>query len=212
MACGVSNHVWEFQDLLAQMNRRERRRRKRERKRIEAQLKKAISEQGRQPPEKQYFSKTISAAKLFWGVIAAIIALLGGWAILKPIVHVDPYIHLNPSSPFSERFKLSNDGSFAIYDVHYDCILADARTTHGSRVDHMVIVGGDRGAIEAGQSISIDCPLDSILSINDHYISAEIAFDIQFRPTWYFWPKMKEFLFSGQLDSQGNVQWVISFK
>src|ERR1700675_5106481 len=118
------------------MNRRERRRRKRERKRIEAQLKKSISEQDTQPtkvelhppPEKQYFSKTISAAKLFWGVIAAIIALLGGWAILKPIVHVDPYIHLNPYSPFSERFKLSNDGYFAIYDVQYNCYLDDART------------------------------------------------------------------------------------
>jgi hypothetical protein len=193
-----------------------RKQKRKPRKTPKPQVKIATPKEGIQPIEgeahpprgKRYFSQTITAVRLFWGAIAVAIAVLGAWVILKPNVHVDPYIRLNPSSPFSERFKLSNDGYFGIYDVQYDCTLAWAKTDHGLVVHDALIRGRYGASIEAGQSISIDCPLDNVISTDAHYVSAEITLGIEFRPTWYFWRKRKQTSFSGQLDSQGNVQWI----
>ena|ERR1022692_4859007 len=64
----------------------------------------------------------------FWSALLGAISLAGEWAVVKPVVHVEPYIQLDPSSPFSERFKVSNDGLFAIYDVDYSCRVISAVT------------------------------------------------------------------------------------
>src|SRR5580704_17878952 len=95
-----------------------RKQKRKPRKTPKPQVKRATPKEGIQPVEgeahpprgKRYFSQTITAVRLFWGAIGIAIALLGAWVTLKPNVHVDPYIRLNPSSPFSERFKLTNEG------------------------------------------------------------------------------------------------------
>jgi hypothetical protein len=201
------------------MNKRERNRRRRARKRQRAKLKETTPEEGIPPIKgeahpplgKRYFSQTITAARLFWGAIAVAIALLGAWAILRPVVHVEPYVRLNPSSPFSERFKVSNDGYFTIYDVQYDCILLDAKTV-GFEANSLHIVRGNRsnylGEIGPGYSGTIDCPADEVISGgNNHYVSAKIVLGIEFTPSFDFRRKKRQFQFTGQLDSQGNVQW-----
>jgi hypothetical protein len=163
------------------------------------------------PPGKQYFSRAISTAKVFWSVIAIGLALLGGWKVLRPVVHVDPYIQLDPTSPFSERFKVSNDGFFSIYDVQVRCIILNAAVTRGGGVENTTVTnyGIDRKVLEAADSTTVDCALDRFVRFPiDKYVSADIEIVISFKPSWYPWHKQKTARFSGQLDTQGNVRWV----
>jgi hypothetical protein len=205
------------------MDSRERRRRKRAQRNLEAQFKKAKSEKDTQPTKveaqppqgKRYFLKTISTAKVFWRVLAAVLALLGGWRILKPVVHVDPYIQLNPDSPFSERFKVSNDGFFPIYDVEFRCVVIKATAVMNQvparEIDnvYLTIPTNFRKVIDAAASTTIDCPFDRGVTFpGTKYNSAEIQFTMIFTPSMYFWPKQKDFTFHGSLDSSGNVRWL----
>ena len=130
---------------------------------------------------------------------------------MRPVVHVDPYLQLNPASPFSERFKVSNDGFFSVYDIDVDCRIVKAVTTRGGTVSNVDLFnyGGYRKVIKAADSTTIDCPLsDFVATPNAKYVSAEIELSLAFTPSWYFWRKEKTVRFMGQLDSQGNVQWV----
>jgi hypothetical protein len=72
--------------------------------------------------------KPKTLAGWLWSFLAGAITLGGGWVLVKPIVHVDPYLRLNPDSPFSERFKVSNDGTFDINDVGFMCLIVDAES------------------------------------------------------------------------------------
>lgn len=162
------------------------------------------------PPQgKRYFLKTISTTKAFWSVIGIGLSLLGGWAVLKPVVHVDPYIQFDPASPFSERFKVSNDGFFAIYDVQVNCIVQKATLTGEATVANVRGNAAYLKVLEAPDSTTFDCPLDTWVGFpNRKYISADIEIIIAFRPAWYPWHKHRAVGFHGQLDSQGNVRWV----
>lgn len=156
--------------------------------------------------------KPKTLAGWLWSILAGVITLAGGWTIVRPVLHVDPYVQLDPASPFSERFKVSNDGFFAIYDVDVRCHIIKTVTADGRIVGDVTLVhfGSYRKVIEAATSATIDCPLTSgfIAIPNAKYVSAEIQLIIGFTPSWYPWPKEKTIKFSGQLDSQGSVRWV----
>ena len=205
------------------MDKRERRRRKRAQEKLEGQFKRSKSIEDtqpnrgatQQPQEKRFLSKTVSTANTFWGAVAIILALLGGYAAVKPVVHVDPYIQLDPDTPFSERFKVSNDGLFAIHDVDFGCSIAKATFLNnqlpaGQVVGiHILLPDNYRKVIEAAGSTTVDCPLSDIVNFAGvKYDSAEIQFTVAFRPTLYPWRKERNVRFHGQLDSQGKVRWL----
>src|SRR4029077_10392840 len=138
-------------------------------------------------------------------------ALLGGWRILRTDVRVEPYIRLNPNSPFSERFRVLNDGYFSIYDVESDCRVIKAIDMNEGLAteDFMIGVGIYRKEIPAGDSTTIDCPFNRMFATMPPvpYLSAEIELIVHFRPPWYIWKKRKAVKFTGVSDSQWNVHW-----
>lgn len=161
--------------------------------------------------KKLHFGKPKTVAGWLWRILIAVITLVGGWALVRPVVHIDPFIQLDPSSPFSERFKVANDGLFAIYDVYFSCHITKAMLYPAGHVTDIGIIGPNkyRKVIEAADSTTIDCPLSQAVAFPGRkYISAEIELKATFRPSWYPWHKEKTSKFSGQLDSQGNVQWL----
>jgi hypothetical protein len=196
-----------------------RKRGKREQEKPESQVKKPTSEkdtqpakvEGHPPLDKRYFLRTMSMAKVFWSAIAVGLSLLGGWSVIRPVVRVQPYIQLDPSSPFSERFELSNDGLFAIHDVESSCQVIYANTVNHQWVKDVTFPShrSYSKTIEAADSTSIDCPVSTFVNVGQsQYVEARIEFKLEFTPSWYLWKKTKTVLFDGQLDSQGSVKWI----
>jgi hypothetical protein len=171
----------------------------------------------RAKPASAHSWKPKTLAGWLWSALVVVIGLAGGvagiWAVVKPVVHVDPYIQLDPLTPFSERFKVSNDGYLSIYNIDASCYIGEAKTSaivglHGATMlKNILITSRRRQILEPGNSMTINCPVDQIMVLNSKFVSAEIEFIIDFNPSWYFWREHMKVRFSGQLDSQGNVQW-----
>jgi hypothetical protein len=162
------------------------------------------------PTQKKLFGQTAGAISWFFRGLLGLITLAGGWALVRPVVRVEPYIQLDPSNPFSERFKLSNEGNFSIRDVSYFCYVKSAKGP-GFDIDDMRIVKnfGYQKTMIAGISTTIDCPLSNIVEVDGgRYSSATIAFSVTFKPDWYVWHKTRVEWFEGTLDSEGRVQWL----
>jgi hypothetical protein len=159
---------------------------------------------------RQYFEQPISKVKSVVAFVVVCLAFLGGWAVVRPDVRVEPYIQLDPSSPFSERFKVSNNGYFEIYDVDSSCGIISANTDKNQVFKNGLVDSGSgyRNVLGAGDSTTVDCPLSKYVRFDAKYVSAEIVFFVKYRPSWYMWHKRKMARFSGELDSEGHVQWV----
>lgn len=147
-----------------------------------------------------------------WSILIAVITLAGAWILVRPVIHVEPYTRLNPTSPFSERFKVSNDGNFAVHDVYSACLILEAKTADGKEIHDSTLQDNPyTKTLDAAHSTTIDCDIErATFRGNMRFISADIELAIIFRPPWYFGQKTNIFRFSGQLNSQGNVEWVYS--
>lgn len=145
-----------------------------------------------------------------WSAFLALITIAGGWTIVRPVVHVDPYLEMDSSSPFSERFKVSNDGYFPIYDVDATCTILDAQIGrmrfsdihHEARIYSKELEGG-------GGGITIDCPFSNMVSApGKQWVGVDIGFFVMFRPSWHISRAEKYVTFSGRPDSEGKIKWM----
>jgi hypothetical protein len=101
-----------------------------------------------------------------WSAFLAVITIAGGWTVVKPVVHVEPYAELDSSSMFSERFKVSNDGYFSVYDVDATCTVLAAQS--GTIIMNDIFQGVQkyRKELEAGGgSTTIDCPFSNLVTL-----------------------------------------------
>jgi len=161
---------------------------------------------------KRHFWKFTTLAGWFWSAFAGLIVLAGGWTIVNPVVHLDPYNRLNPDSPFSERFRVSNDGNFDIDDVSFRCLVVNASSEYNNSQNTQTnnLFDADVAAtISAHGSTTVDCPVEQFLGYDAthlHYTAAEMEFRMRFRPTLYWWQKPC-FRFIGVLNSQQQVEW-----
>ena len=143
------------------------------------------------------------------------LALGGGWDLVRPVLHVDPYISLNPDSPFSERFHISNDGHFKIRDATFGCLVIRTKSQSESIMKLLTAYNqieahpGYVNTIIASGGTTIDCPFDRALNTgaNMRYAEAEMEFRVRFSPTFYFWRRESCFRFLGVLNDQGRVEW-----
>ena len=205
------------------MDRRERRRKKR----LEARLRKGITVT---EPSKasapsivlkespswgrrglQTFRKTVSGTKALWGVIAAVLALIGYYASFHPNVSVDPDRLLNPSDPFSTLFSVKNDSSiFDVRNLHPACYTIHVLTDHNFGMNGL----GPRPAptipvIESMQKTTIDCPpwVSGFGGGAGNILSAFIEIDVSYRQDWWPAATTQRFPFRGVIDSQKAVYW-----
>jgi len=170
-----------------------------------------------QRQERAHFQKTISFAKIFWSVLLGAITIGGGWVLIRPVVHVSPFLRLNAKLPFSERFEVQNNGYFAMHDIHKACrgVSVNSSGPRGGNFetrDNLYLSSETTDLLAAGGSTTTDCPLDRILGLfgleNSVFTTAEIEIIIDFRPSWYPWRKKNSFRFKGQYDSSGSIQWL----
>jgi hypothetical protein len=145
-----------------------------------------------------------------WSAFLAVITIAGGWTVVKPVVHVEPYAELDSSSMFSERFKVSNDGYFSVYDVDAICTVLAAQS--GTIIMNDIFQGVQkyRKELEAGGgSTTIDCPFSNLVTLEGRqWAGADIGFSVMYRPSWHFKRAEKYVTFSARRDSEGKVKWL----
>jgi hypothetical protein len=176
--------------------------------------KKRIKPPKRPVQAKSHFWKPTTLAGWFWTVLVGIITLAGGWTFVRPVVHVEPYVQLNPGSPFTERFKVSNDGNLDINDLKFECFIS-LRSETNSVKDLRAwnnLLDADPPYVKtivASGTTTIGCPIDRMLGIENEkqYHAAELTFSVKFTPSMYPWKKQACFGFVGVLDVQNKAQW-----
>jgi hypothetical protein len=163
------------------------------------------------PPKKWWLRWAPKTVDWVWSAFLAVIAIAGGWTIVKkPVVRVDPYLELDSSSPFSERFKVSNEGYFSIYDVDATCTILDAQVGrmrfsdiyHEAKKYSRELEGG-------GGSTTVDCPFSNMVSAaGKQWAGVDIGFSVMYRPSWHISRAEKYVTFSGRPDSEGKIKWM----
>jgi hypothetical protein len=146
-----------------------------------------------------------------WWLLGAAITIGGGWATFRPKILVEPYLTLNPGDAFSERFRVSNQGLFAVYDVDSKCFVQESKTeVYRFQIDNITVPTGTafRKTLEADQSFTIDCPMNSYVAVQgDRFGKTEIYLIVKLVPSWWFLSQTKLFRFIGERDTNGEFKW-----
>lgn len=161
-----------------------------------------------------FFRKTISILRRVAPKLAAgLVALIGLWAVIRPVLHVDPFREFDPATPFSERFKVSNDGNFGVYKLQFICVV-DSVVVRGLKdvkyfnnfIDAVPYLVDE---IPASGNTTIYCPLDRAIYTPGgvNYDQATMTFEIRFRDILHPWGTKTCFRFVGLLDSENKMQW-----
>ena len=144
----------------------------------------------------------------------AVLALLGGYSVLRPHVPLEPYIPLNPVDPYSTQFTVKNENTiFDIYSV--DCVRWPRRMSSGngfSVVSPGLLPHLNRTIprLIPGGSSTVDCPpvIGGIGTYSGQVVSAELEIDISYKQSWWPFAQNERYPFTAMTDTQNVVHWV----
>ena len=158
-------------------------------------------------------SKVKNASRRVWTWVvsaAVVIGLWASWVEFKPSLHTEPFRQLNPASPFSEAFTVSNDGKLAVYNLKFYChIIAAHKGTAIYEDNQMDAEPSKLSTILSSGSTTIYCPIERATGNDspDKYTRAQITFRVTFQHLLHPWGTQDCFQFLGVLDSDNRVQW-----
>jgi hypothetical protein len=103
----------------------------------------------------------------FWKLLLALVTLSGiGLWQLWPRIGVDPYVSLDPHSPFAQQFYVQNNSVYSIDNVESRCMAVDVRAGHVSGSQFAVQNPFDRaGHLTPGAKTNVTCKLDVIFGL-----------------------------------------------
>ena len=130
-----------------------------------------------------------------------------------PVLHVDPFREFNPATPFSEGFKVSNDGKLDLYNLKFYChtihVKVGTNNFYGS--NQLDAQPWKVRTIPASGNITIYCPLESSIYSDDHgqtkYAKTQIGFRVRFQHLLHPWGTQTCFQFLGVPDYTDTLQW-----
>jgi hypothetical protein len=140
------------------------------------------------------------------GTVSAMLAFL----VFRPNIKVEPTSTMNSSDPFSEEFRVINDGAFEITQVHYACAITfidsgqpDADTVFNESNPVMVPIAPHVNAIERNGSSTAECDFFARFGPELKRVRIEM---VVFYKSLLFQGFVTQ-KFSATRDSQGNVVW-----
>jgi hypothetical protein len=214
-------HRWQVR---LTMDRHERRRRRR----IEEKLRKKL---GKEPMSKEtssarrehveslpqnrkgrrYLTRAISRTKLLWGIVVSALTLLGGYALLRPHVSIEPGLLLNPGDPFSTQFDVTNDSLvFDIKDLNPSCYTVFVETTNRVRLNGLPPRPSPSIPwLGAREKTTTSCPpwIGGLGAGAGNVTTAYIVITILYRQEWWPFQGTQAFPLKGVVDSQKGVHW-----
>jgi hypothetical protein len=198
------------------MNRKERREKERELKKHEMRLRKQEERLRREgAPSQSLFRRAGQAiiGKTIW-LIGAALALLGGYALARPHVSVEPSLSLNPLDPYTTQFIVKNENSvFETRDIHCVCWPRKMQTEHNigvlslgplPNVQHTIPI------LSPGGSSTVDCPsvIGGVGAWSGEVLDAELEIVVSYKQSWWPLGITDRNAFTAKRDSQHGVHWV----
>jgi len=146
------------------------------------------------PPVQRLGMRISRPIAFFWGGVvglSVIVSLLLSVLYFRQEIAVDPGFSYSPSDPFSQRFVITNNGPFAIHEVHYTCAVTflatgnpQADAVSNSYVPVMVPVTGHIPAIRWKEKTSTDC--DFIARFGPELQSLRIDINVFYKRKFWF--------------------------
>jgi hypothetical protein len=201
------------------MDRRERRRRKR----VEEKLKRKLSfressqanieraKSSRQSSARKYFTHALSRTKLLLGLVLSGLTLLGGLALFRPHVSVDPDLVLDPGDPFSTQFNITNQNVlFDVKNLQSFCRTIYVITSHNVGLSGLPPRPSPSiPQLGSQEKTTITCPpwIGGLGAGAGNVLVAYIEMDISYRQDWWPVERQERFPLRGVRDSQNGVHW-----
>lgn len=149
-----------------------------------------------------------------WSLIVAALTLLGGYAIFRPHVSIEPQIALNPVNPYTTQFNIKNEN--LIFDIYSIDAVCWPRTMQSGNNFSVVSPGPLKNVhheiarLEPGGNSTVDCPpvIGGIGSFAGVVVDAELEIDVSYRQSWWPFSQQERYAFAAKRDVQGAVHWV----
>jgi len=206
------------------MNRRQRKNRER---RLKAKLKERIIAKELPPPHKEHkvsppslglginlFDKALSGTKLLWGLVVVVLTLVGGYAICRRHVSVEPYVPLSPVDPYQTLFTIRNEnGVFEVHDIESVCWPRKMASGNGFSVispGPLQNVRREIPSLEPSESSTVDCPpvIGGIGTYAGEVRDAELEIDVSYKQSFWHGKKAERYAFRAMTDTNKAVHWV----
>jgi len=156
----------------------------------------------------------MSAWSNFWESILAGLGLIGGYALFRPHVSIEPQIALNPVNPYTTQFNIKNESVlFDIYNVNAVCWPRNMQSGNGFSVVSpapLVNVHHEIKLLEAGASSTVDCPpvIGGIGRWSGVVANAELEILVSYKQNWWPFARQERYPFASKRDVQGAVHLV----
>ncbi|MGB8495762.1 MAG: hypothetical protein WCE53_15285 [Candidatus Acidiferrum sp.] len=164
-----------------------------------------------QGPEASNQGKTIPRLKKFLNFVVIMLAFLGGYALFRPNVSVDPDLLLNPGDPFSTQFSVTNENViFDVKDLQPFCRTIHVITSHNVGMFGLPGIPSQIiPVLSARQKTTINCRewIGGLGAGAGDVLAAYIEIDVSYRQNWWPREKTQRFPFKGVIDSQKGVHW-----
>jgi hypothetical protein len=193
------------------MGRKERRQVQREQEKLRKKREKELAN----APKVSLIRRLSKAAwGNFWAFILAGLALIGGYALFRPHVSIEPQMALNPVDPYTTQFNIKNENAlFDIYNVNAVCWPRNMESGNNFSVvslGPLPNIHHEIRLLEAGASSTVDCPsvIGGVGRWSGVVANAELEILVSYRQTWWPFQRQERYPFASRRDVQGAVHWV----
>jgi len=154
----------------------------------------------------------IKRTSLFvWAVIVAITVIVGlvGVVELYPRVSVSSNESLDPSTPFSSPFIVSNEGLLSIYDVEFQCDIKNVEATNNIKLGGFSTMRPVKviPIINPAGKETTQCARNSFAPASGKFENADISIVVNFRLFWIPLSLTRKFRFVTEKDKSGQLHW-----
>ncbi len=156
--------------------------------------------------------------QLFWKLLIGFLALVSTVATLywslfefRQDISVDPYISYDSTDPFNQRFSITNNGPFSIYDVRYACAVTYLEAVPPMLFDSRAVIvmmptANPIPVLHWKEKSSTDC--DFVSRLGPNLTTVHIEIEVLYR-RWPFPGNIRGlgWKFSAKRDNAGKFAW-----
>ncbi|MDQ3749668.1 MAG: hypothetical protein M3367_11780 [Acidobacteriota bacterium] len=148
---------------------------------------------------------------LVWTIIAGISVIVGiiGGVQLSPRVSVSSNESLDPSTPFSSPFIVSNEGLLPIYDVEFQCDIKNVEAMNNINLGGFNTVGTAKiiPIINPAGKETTQCAQGLFAPTSGQFENADVSIVVSYRVYWIPLSQTRKFRFVTRKDKSGQLHW-----
>ena len=143
------------------------------------------------------------------------IAMLGAvatWNSLGFDVSIEPYESLRPSDPFETLFVITNQSSYAINDLRYNCAYVGVKAGDRKLSKFIRVDASNEDLLPPHAKRSLNCSMPAIQQltpgVSQLITEAVLQVDVSYRPSFWPWRKTGGARFFLQRNDSGKSVWL----